>query len=458
MALHSFKQGLRLPLAGTPTAELERAPAPRHVAVLAADSVGLRPTMHVEVGDTVRRGQLLFEDKKMPGVRYTSPGAGTVAAIHRGDRRALQSVVIELSREEREGRGADEQRYRSFSGRHPTGMSGDDVRELLVESGLWVALRARPFGRVADPSTRPHSVFVTAIDTHPLAPSIEALLPETAAAAFEQGLAALTRLTDGPVFVCTAPDASVRVPTSDQIRHERFQGPHPAGTVGLHIHTLDPVHREKTVWHLGLQDVVAMGRLFRSGELDVSRTIALGGPPVRHPRLLQTRLGAALDDLVSGELADGENRVISGSVLSGRAASGPVVGYLGRYHQQVSVLAEGREREFFGWLSPGLGKFSTIPTFVSAWLRRSPFAMTTSTNGSKRAIVPIGMFERVMPHDLMTTPLLRALVMNDVERAEELGCLELDEEDVAVCTFVCAGKNDYAPHLREVLNTLEREG
>ena len=456
MGLHTFRKGLRLPLAGAPAQEIEQAATPRHAAVVAADSVALRPAMHVAAGDDVRRGQVLFEDKQTPGVRHTAPAAGRVVAVNRGARRALQSVVIELSRAEREGRGPDEVAYRAFSGRHPSGLSGEDVQELLVESGLWTALRARPFGRVADPAARPRSIFVTATDTQPHAPLPAAFIGR--GEPFERGLAALCRLTDGPVYVCTDPQTEVPLPASDQIRHERFAGPHPAGTVGLHIHTLDPVDRRKTVWHVGAQDVAAIGTLFRTGALDVTRVVSLAGPPVRRPRLLRTRLGASLDDLVRDELDEVEARVISGSVLSGRTAAGPVHGYLGRYHQQIAVLAEGREREFLGWLRPGFRKFSAIRTFVSAWLPGGQFRLTTATHGSRRAIVPIGMFERVVPLDLMATALLRALVMGDVDRAEELGCLELDEEDLALCTFVCAGKNDYGPYLRQVLDTLEREG
>ena len=457
MALHRFRKGLRLPITGAPVQEIEPARPPRYAALVAADYVGLRPTMHVSPGDDVRRGQLLFEDKKRPGVRYTAPAAGTIAAVHRGDRRALQSVVIESSRAEREGRAPEDARFSSFSGRHPSGLTSDDVRGLLLESGLWTALRARPFGRVAAPEGKPHSIFVTAIDTNPLAPSLDAVVPGNEAA-FERGLAALGRLTEGPVFVCTAPGARLDVQSSDQVYHEEFHGPHPAGTVGLHIHTLDPVDRRKIVWHLGFQDVLAVGRLFETGSLDVTRVVSLAGPPVAHPRLLRTRIGASLSDLMDGEVADGETRVISGSVLSGRAAQGDSHGYLGRYHQQISVLREGRAREFMGWLAPGLDKFSTIATFASKLLPGKRFPLTTTTNGSKRAIVPIGMFEQVMPLDIMPTLLLRALVMEDVERAEELGCLELEEEDVALCTFVCAGKNEYGPYLRRVLDTIEKEG
>ena len=460
MRRHQVRRGLRLPIAGEPSGPIENAQPVRRVALLAEDYVGLRPTMHVSVGDAVSRGQLLFEDKALPGVRFTAPAAGTVKAINRGARRALQSVVIEPSRAERERREPEAVRFTAWSGRDPSGLTAREVRDLLLESGQWTALRARPYGRVADPATTPHSLFVTAIDTNPLAPDVTAVL-EGREGAFERGLAALARLTPGPVFVCTGPDQRVNPPASarNQVRHEVFDGVHPAGTVGMHIHTLDPVGRGKLVWHVGVQDVIAIGRLFETGVLDVARVAALGGPPVRRPRLLRTRIGASTTDLVDGAVDDaGEHRVISGSVLSGRAAMGDVHGYLGRYHQQVSVLAEGRDREFLGWLGPGFDTFSTVRSFASKLVPGRRFAMTTSTHGSPRAIVPIGMYERVMPMDLLPTPMLRALVMHDVERAEELGCLELDEEDLALCTFVDPGKTDFGPHLRRVLDTLRTEG
>ena len=460
MPRHTITRGLDLPIAGAPTDSVEDARPVRYVALVAADYVGLRPTMHVAVGDTVARGQVLFEDKTIPGVRYTAPAAGTVRFIHRGARRALQSVVIEQSRAEREGRAPEAADFRSWSGRHPSGMTESEVRDLLLESGQWTALRARPFGRVADPATRPHSIFVTAIDTNPLAPDVARIL-EGREGPFERGLEALARLTAGPVFVCTGPNQRIAPPptASNQIRHEVFDGVHPAGTVGVHIHTLDPVDGGKVVWHIGVQDVIATGRLFETGALDVARVVALGGPPVARPRLLRTRIGASTADLVDGDVDGGaEHRAVSGSVLSGRAAMGDVHGYLGRYHQQVSVLAEGRNREFLGWLGPGFDTFSTVRSFASKLIPGRRFAMTTSTHGSPRAIVPIGMYERVMPMDLLPTPMLRALVMHDVERAEELGCLELDEEDLALCTFVDPGKTDFGPHLRRVLDTLRTEG
>ena len=459
MGLHKVKRGLRLPITGEPVQEVDVGRAPGKVALLGADYVGMRPTMKVAVGDTVKRGQVLFEDKKTPGVRYTSPGAGRVASINRGAKRAFESVVVELSRDEREGRSgaAEEVSFRTHTGRPPGTLTGDQVRDLLLESGLWTALRGRPYSRVAHPEKRPDSIFVTVFDSKPLAPAALQILAGNERV-FQLGLEALAKLTDGTVWVCTDPESEVELPSGDQFRLETFSGPHPAGTVGFHIHELDPVDRKKLVWHAGAQDVIAIGHLFDTGKLRVDRVISLAGPMVERPRLLRTRLGVSTDDLVRGELKEGECRVISGSVLSGRSAMGDTLGFLGRYQQQISVLAEDREREFLGWLAPGTNKYSVIPSFLSALMPGRKFDFTTTTNGSHRAIIPLGMYEKVMPMDLEPTFLLKALVMGDVEKAEELGCLELDEEDLALCTFVCPGKNDYGPHLREVLTTIEKEG
>lgn len=456
MPIHKFKKGLRLPLRGAPESRVDDAPSPARVALVAADYVGMKPTMHVREGDDVRRGQLLFDDKKTPGVRYTAPAAGRVVGVHRGARRALESVVIELTDEERAGRG-DSVQFEADRGKHPAELGRDAVRDLLIESGMWTALRTRPFGKVADPERTPAAVFVTAVDSNPVAPDLGLILAGHEDA-FERGVAALAKLSGGETFVCTAPGFTVPVPRQGDVRVEQFSGPHPSGTVGLHIHTLKPVHLGREVWHAGLQDVIAIGKLFSTGTLDVGRIISLAGPGVTNPRHLRTRIGASTDDLVAGNLGEGEQRVVSGSALSGRIASGATTGFLGRYHQQVTVLPEGREREFLGWLTPGFGKFSTVNAFLSRLMGGRALAMTTSTQGSHRAIVPIGMHEKVFPLDIPASFMAKALVMGDVERATELGVLELEEEDVAVLSFVCASKNDYGPHLRDVLTTIEKEG
>ena len=450
---YRITKGLDLPITGKPVQQIEAGRAPKRVALVAADYVALRPTMHVKPGDAVVRGQLLFEDKKNPGVRFTSPAAGIVAAVNRGERRALQSVVINLAESNEEA----ETTYATYSGRDVAGLSNEDIKALLVESGLWTAFRTRPFSKIPAPESQPHSIFITAIDTNPLAPSVEAVVKGNEAD-FQRGQIAVAKLCDGFTYLCKAPGADIPSNPNSGVFVIEFEGVHPAGDVGVHIHLVDPVHREKTVWHIHYQDVIAIGRLVATGHLDLHRTIALAGPQVERPRLLSVRLGTSTDDLTAGELKEGENRIISGPVLSGRAAAGPIHGYLGRYHRQISVLREGREREFLGWMTSGADRFSTLNLFLSRFFKEKQFPFSTSKNGSPRAIVPIGAYERVMPMDILPTHLLRALCARDIEQAEQLGCLELDEEDLALSTFVCPSKNEYGLILRENLERIEKEG
>ena len=455
MAAHRIKKGLDLPITGEPQQVIHDAKQPPRVALVAADYIGMKPRMEAKVGDVVKRGQLLFEDRKTPGVRFTAPAAGTVVAIHRGDKRAVQSLVIELSAGEQSG-APESVDFAAFTGKEPAQLTTDEVRALLLESGLWTALRARPFSKVADPAVMPKALFITATDTNPLAPSIDAIYAGNEDD-FHRGLACVAKLSAGKTYLCTGPRSKVDAGSVPGIHVESFEGVHPAGNVGTHIHLLDPVERGKQVWYLGLQDVIAIGRLFRTGKLDVSRVVALAGPVVKSPRLLRTRLGAALDALVTGELHDGENRVISGSVLSGRAAMGEIHGFLGRYHQQVSALREGREREFLGWLGLGTSKFSVLGIYFGKLLRRK-FDFTTTTHGSHRAMVPIGLYEKVTPIDVCPTFLLRALAVNDTDRAVKLGALELDEEDIALCSFVDPGKENWGAILRQNLTVIDKEG
>ncbi len=454
-----IKRGLDLPISGVPSSEIDTPPQPERVALVAADAVGLRPTMLAREGDAVKRGQPLYEDKKNPGVRFTAPGAGTVVAVNRGERRALQSVVIALNANERGGElTADDQvAFESYTGEDVNGLDADAVRALLLESGLWTALRTRPFSKIPPVDGVPHALFITATDTNPLAPAPEVAL-RGREADFEIGVRAVAKLTEGKSYLCRRPGSGVPGDASWGVEIAEFEGVHPAGTVGVHIHMLAPAHRERVVWHLHYQDVASIGRLFRTGTLDVERLVSLGGPAVKNPRLLRTRVGASIDELTKGELQEGDLRVISGSVLSGRIASGDALGYLGRFHLQITALREGREREFLGWMAPGFNKFSLTRVFASALSRGKRYDFTTNLNGSERAMVPIGLYEKVMPMDLMPTHLLRAIAVGDVEKAEELGCLELDEEDLALCTFVCPGKIEYGPLLRANLEQIEKEG
>jgi Na+-transporting NADH:ubiquinone oxidoreductase subunit A len=292
------------------------------------------------------------------------------------------------------------------------------------------------------------------MDTNPLAADPTVVIAPYAAD-FENGLKVLTRLAN--VWLCKAEGSNVPGEQLSGVRTEGFAGPHPAGLPGTHIHMLDPVNETKQVWHINYQDVIAVGKLFTEGRLWTERVVALGGPQVESPRLLKTRIGANLDELTAGELKSGVNRVVSGSVFGGRHAHGPVA-YLGRYHQQVSVLLEGTDRQMIHYLRPGVDKHSVLNVFVSKFNPSKLFDLTTTTNGSPRAMVPVGNYEQVMPLDILATPLLRYLIVGDTEMAQKLGCLELDEEDLALCSYVCAGKYEYGPILRDNLTRIEKEG
>lgn len=454
MSAHRIRKGLDLPLAGAPQQVIEDAPPVGCVALMAADTPGLRPQFEVAVGDRVRRGQPLLIDRRCPGVPHVAPADGTVRAIHRGERRAFVSLVIDVA----EGDGSAPDDLGPLPA-DPSRADPAELRALMLRTGLWTAWRTRPFSAVPAADAVPQATFVTALDTAPHAPDPQVVLAGREPA-WRLGLQALARLAaPAPLLLCTAPGSALgrEVPAAVQV-HE-FDGPHPAGTPGVHIHTLRPVGPEASVWHIGYQDVAALGQLLGSGRLDVTRVVALAGPAVRRPRLLRTRLGACISDIVAGELHDGEARVIAGSVLDGRAVGGEPTAHLGRHHRQVSALFEGREREFFGWIAPQRDKYSLWAVVAGHFARRERgLPLTTTTNGGDRAMVPIGSYERVMPMDIMATHLLRALVVGDVEQAVALGALELDEEDLALATFVCPGKTEYGPLLRRVLERVEKEG
>ena len=444
-----IKRGLDIPLAGAPTGELDTAVTTRAAALLGADYHGMKPTMAVQVGDVVKRGDLLFTDKKCEGVRYTSPAGGRVSAINRGAKRAFQSVVVEID-------GDEAASFGQYSVEAAHELSAEAIKTQLIQSGQWTALRARPFGRVADPATSPAGLFITAIDTHPHAPDPEQVIAREADA-FELGQTLLANLVDCPVYLCAAPGADMPQATHDRISRHDFAGPHPAGLAGTHVHFLMGASAERIAWTIGYQDVIAVGRLFLDGALYVERVVALAGPSVSRPRLVLSRLGADLQALVAGEGEGDDARLLSGSVLGGRAVQSDTA-YLGRYHQQVALLPEGRERAFMGWLSPGVNKHSVMGIYLSSWFGSKPLAMSTNTNGSERAMVPVGAYEKVMPLDILPTQLLRALLVGDTETAQALGCLELDEEDLALCTYVCPGKYEYGGILRDNLTRIEKEG
>ncbi len=447
-----IKKGLDVPITGAPKQTIENGNKVKSVAILGMDYVGMKPTMLVNEGDVVKLGQILFTDKKNPGVNFTSPGAGTVKKINRGEKRVLQSVVIEL-------KGTEQESFDKYKDTELAKLDLEKIKSNLVKSGLWTSLRVRPYGKIPALDSKARSIFVTAIDTRPLAADPSVVIQERAAD-FANGLVALSKLTDGKTYVCKAKGSNIPTATGSATVVAEFDGPHPAGLPSTHIHFIDAVNVDKFVWYIDYQAVIAIGALFTTGKLNVERVVSLAGPTVKSPRLIRTRVGANTDDLVAGELQNVENRIISGSVLHGHKAN-DWAAFLGCYHHQVSVLQEGRQREFFGWIVPGKDKYSALDVYITGRKDRKAgrkYPLTTDKNGSNRAIVPVGVYEAVMPLDILPTPLLKSLVVGDTDQAQLLGCLELDEEDMALFTFVDPGKHDFGPVLRANLTKIEKEG
>jgi Na+-transporting NADH:ubiquinone oxidoreductase subunit A len=448
-----IKNGLDIPITGEPKQVIENGNKVKSVAILGMDYVGMKPTMMVNEGDTVKLGQILFTDKKNPGVNFTAPGAGVVKSINRGDKRVLQSVVIEL-------KGSEQESFDKYKEADLSKLDAEKVKANLLKSGLWATLRARPYGKTPVVDSKPKSIFVTAIDTRPLAADPVVVIKDRSAD-FVNGLVVLSKLSEGKTYVCKAKGADIVTSNDSSIAVAEFSGPHPAGLPSTHIHFIDPVNANEFVWYIDYQAVMAMGALFTTGKLNVERVVSLAGPTVKNPRLIRTRVGANTDDLVSGELvSDVENRVISGSVLHGHQAK-EWASYLGCYHLQVSALKEGRSRELFGWIVPGKDKYSALDVYIKSRQDRKAnrkFPLTTDKNGSNRAIVPVGIYETVMPMDILPTPLLKSLVVGDTDQAQLLGCLDLDEEDMSLFTFVDPGKHDFGPVLRANLTKIEKEG
>ncbi len=447
-----IKKGLNIPINGEPTEEINDSKKSRSVAILGDDYIGMKPTMLVEEGDEVKLGQALFEDKKNPGVIFTSPAGGKVESINRGDRRALQSVVIEIAKDE------DSVDFKSFSISELTKANTGELRKQLIASGMWTSFRTRPYSKIPKIDSSPKNLFISALDTQPLSPNPEKII-NLKKESFNFGLLVLKILLDCPIHISTIEDSTLSLSEDSNIKLHTVSGPHPAGLVGTQMHFISPASLSNINWSIGYQDVIAIGQLFETGKINVQRIISIAGPQVNNPAYFETRLGACSDEITAGELTQRENRIISGSVISGREAVGPYA-YLGRYHNQISVVAEpnSKDREFMNWLTPGPRKFSKIPLFLSSLFPNKIFKFKALMNGSDRPIVPIGIYEEVLPFNFLPTMLLRNVVLMDTEKIQALGGLELDEEDLSLCSFVCPGKYDFGSLLRAGLTKIEIEG
>ncbi|MEM7423615.1 MAG: Na(+)-translocating NADH-quinone reductase subunit A [Pseudomonadota bacterium] len=453
MKRFSLRKGLDVPISGEPKPEIDGDVPVRQVGLIGEDYLGLKPRLSVAEGDAVVPGSPVFSDKDMPEVQITSPVSGHIKAINRGARRKLISIEIEIA--DHAGGAGEAGAPIDFS-EVGDGSTPEGLVERLCAAGLWTSFRTRPYSRVPQPETRPAAIYVTATDTEPLAADPEPVI-RAEAEAFSDGLRAISTLSDGETYLCHGDFADFPGSDLPGVEAVAFAGPHPAGLAGTHMHFLVPPGAQRTVWTIGYQDVIVIGRLMRTGRYDPSCVVALTGPACAAPRLIRTVAGASMVDLSAADVpADRPVRLISGSVLSGRAGEGTSA-YLGRYARQVTVIDEDREQIPLGWIRPMPGKYAVQPVLGSAWLRKL-FPLTSNLNGGRRAMVPLGTFEELMPQDILPTQLLRALVVMDTDQAQALGALELDEEDVALLGFACPAKYEYGIALRDCLLRIEKEG
>ncbi|MEM0946067.1 MAG: Na(+)-translocating NADH-quinone reductase subunit A [Pseudomonadota bacterium] len=447
MKRFSLRKGLNIPISGAPLQEIGDCGTPRTVGLLGADYMGLKPRIGVEEGDVVAPGTSIFFDKDLPQAKMVSPVAGRVRAINRGARRKLISVEIQVDES-----AADPIDFSDVG----DVTTREGLAERLCAAGLWTSFRTRPYSKVPDPTETPAAIFITAHDTEPLTadPAI-AIVAE--ADAFSKGVAAVAALSGGKTYLCQAGDNPLPGHDVPGVEVSSFSGPHPAGLAGTHMHFIDPPKADRSVWTIGYQDVLAIGRLLLTGRYDASCIIALAGPCCRDPRLIRTVTGASMADLAEKDLPDDiPVRMISGSVLSGRAGEGPS-GYLGRYARQITLIEEDKKQIPMGWVRPMFAKYAVQPVLGSALATRA-FPLTTNLNGGRRAMVPLGTFEELMPQDFLPTQLLRALLVMDTDQAQALGALELDEEDLGLVGFACPAKYEYGLALRDCLTKIEKEG
>lgn len=400
-------------------------------AIKPTDFRALIPRLVVKAGDQVKAGEVLFINKYKPEVKFTAPVSGTIESINRGERRKLLEVVIKAD---------SEIQYKDFGSVDVNKLSREEIVERLLDSGIWPMLRQRPYDIIANPQDTPKAVFVSGFDSAPLAPDYEITLAHDQEA-LQAGIDCLKKLSNKNVNLnlrANTPSSSVFSKLKN-VDVNYFEGPHPAGNVGIQIHHLNPINKGDIVWVINAMDLAIMGRLFTSGKYDARKIIALAGSEVKAPCYYEVITGAQIESIVNGKLKNEvEQRIISGNVLTGYKVD--MKGYLGFYHNMITVIPEGREYEFMGWASLGCNKFSMSKTFPSFLTPNKKYTLNANYHGEERAFVVSGQYEKVLPMDILPVYLLKAILAGDLDRMEQLGMYEIAPEDLALCEFVCTSK------------------
>lgn len=442
-----IRKGLDIRLVGEAEKVLVQSDPAKVIAIKPTDFHGLVPKVLVKPGDEVKAGDALFVDKYNERIRYTSPVSGEVSDVVRGDKRKVLEVRVLADKEIR---------YQDFGSGDPASMNRETIVQKLLASGAWPVIRQRPFDVVADPAQEPRDIFISAVDTNPLAPDLD-MVVNGQGEDFQRGLDALGKLTKGKVHLTLGSRTTAReFKDARGVTHHSVAGPHPAGNVGVQIHHVSPINKGDLVWTCAVQDVILIGRLFRTGRFDASRVIAISGSEARNPKYVRTMIGAPVKDLV-GSLGD-DVRIISGNVLTGDRVGQD--GFLGFYHGQITLIPEGDQPKFFitdGWAAPGFNKFSASHSYPTWLMPGKRYRMDSNQNGEERAFVVSGQYEAVFPFDIYPVHLLKAILVNDIEQMEKLGLYEVAPEDFALCEFVCTSKINSQSIVRQGLDILKKE-
>ena len=442
-----IRRGANIKLKGSADKVISDAPAEETYALKPSDFPNVVPKLLLKEGAEVKAGTALFYDKNDDRIRFTSPVSGEIAEIRRGEKRKIMEVVILADKEIR---------YEDFGTTDLASMDRQAVIKKLLDSGVWPFIRQRPYDVIADPSSQPKAIFISAFNTAPLGEDYDFIMHRQNEI-FQAGIDVLTKLTDGKVHLningaIKADDTFLNV---GNVQINKFYGPHPTGNVGVQIHHVDPINKGEVVWVVNPQDVAIVGKLFKEGKFDASRTIALCGSMVKAPKYFKTRMGASVKNLLSDQLNEGNARVISGNVLTGHKIEAN--GYLGFYDNEISVIPEGGNDQFMGWLAPGFDKFSLSKTFFSWLMPGREYDLNTNMNGEERAFVVTGEYEKVFPMDIYPVHLLKAILIEDIELMENLGIYEVAPEDFALAEYACTSKINAQEIVRNGLNLVKKE-
>ncbi len=448
MGVFKLKKGYNIPLQGSAERRVEKAPKTTAVAVQPIDFRGLRPGMKVEAGDTVKRGSILFVDKQRPEILFRSPAAGTVRDIVRGDRRAIQRVIIDVSADSAE-------KFESYSSGQVTDLTPEAAKSILLNSGLWPALRQRPFSKIADFEIAPKAIFISAVDSAPLQAETDLLL-EGQEQNFQMGVNLLSNLTEGKIHLSVSPATEAFFAKIEGVEKHQFSGPHPAGNVGVQIHHIDRLLAGDKVWYISPRHVAQIGRFLAKGEYPGSKTYALTGSEVLDRFYVTGTEGASISDLISTPLDDSKQRIISGNVLTGAKCTRQ--GFVGFYDDMITIVPELTGRRFFGWLRLGLAANSFWPMFFSKLTPGKKQSPTTDMNGEERAFVSTGEYEKLVPMDVLPVHLCKAILVEDIELMEQLGIYEVAPEDLALCSYICPSKIEFGDIIEKGVITMEKEG